>query len=84
MNLLNSVEFCLPIICANIVTVPTHDNGHCIDYIICRNDFVSNVLASDNISDHYALHASITCSRPHKECKQIVYRQINKINHDLL
>ena len=64
------------------VTEHTHDNGYCIDYIICKNDL--NVLASDNISDHYALHASITCSRPHKECKQIVYRQINKTNHDSL
>ena len=82
MNLLNSVEFLSSYNLCQYVTVPTHDNGHCIDYIIWRNDFVSNVLASDNISDHYALHASITCSRPHKECKQIVYRQINKINHD--
>ena len=39
------------------VTVPTYDNGHCIYYIICKNVF--NVLASDNISDHYALHASL-------------------------
>ena len=66
------------------VTVPTHDNGHCIDCLICRNDFIFNDLASDNISDHYALHASITCSRTHKECKQIVYRQFNKINYDSL
>ena len=66
------------------ITVSTHDDGHCIDYIISRNYFIFNVLTSDNISDHYTLHASITCSHPHKECKQIVYRQINKINHDLL
>ena len=61
------------------VTVPTHDNGHCIDYIICRNDFLSNVLASDNISDHYPLHASITFCRPHKECKQIVYIDLFRV-----
>ena len=64
------------------LNVPNHDDDYCIYYIICRNEFVSNVLAFDNISDHYALHASITCSRPHKECTQIVYRQINKMNHD--
>ena len=39
------------------VTVPTHDN--CIDYCICRNNLVSNVLASHNISGCYALNASI-------------------------
>ena len=43
-----------------------------------------NVLASDNLSDHYALHASITCSRPYRECKQIIYRHIYNINHDSL
>ena len=59
-------------------TVSTHDNGHCIYYLICRNDFVSNVLVSDNMS------ASIPCSRPHKECKQMVYRQINMIIQDSL
>ena len=50
-------------------TVPTHDSDHCIDYIICRNDFIFNVLVSDNIFDHYAFHASITCSRPTKNVK---------------
>ena len=52
--------------------------------MICRNDFIFNVLVSDNISDNYALHALITCSRLYKECKQIVCRKIIMINHDSL
>ena len=64
--------------CQNI-TVPTHNNGNYIDL-----QKIILFLMFYNISDHYALHASIPCSRPHKECKQIVFRQINKINHQSL
>ena len=52
---------------------PTHNSGHLLDYIITRKDSsgVSNVYVSDFISDHTALHVSLTCSGAHPECKQI-------------
>ena len=65
--------------------MPICDCTHsCIDYIIYKNNFIFNILVSDNMTDHYAFHASITCSRHHKEYKQILYRQINKNNHESL
>ena len=66
------------------IDVPTHDSDHLIDYIIRSADFVTNVTVSDLMSDHYALHCMLSCSRPHKDNKLVYYRQLHKINKDTL
>ena len=65
---------------------PTHNSGHLLDYIITRRDNsgVSNLYLSDFISDHRALHVSITCSRAHPERKQIEVRSLKRIQCDVL
>ena len=57
--------------CVQHIDKPTHNSGHLLDYIITRKDSsgVSNLYVSDFISDHRALHVSITCSRAHPERK---------------
>ena len=64
------------------------DSGHLIDYIITRKDRsgVSNLYqyVSDFISDHRALHVSLTCSRVHPERKQIEVRSLKRIQYDVL
>ena len=59
----------------------THNSGHLLDYIITRKDSsgVSNLYVSDFISDHRALHVSLTCSRVHPERKQIEARSLKRI-----
>ena len=66
------------------IDVPTHDSDHLIDYITSSADFVTNVTVSDRMSDHYALHCMLSCSRPHKDNKLVYYRQLHKINKDTL
>ena len=39
---------------------------------------------SDKISDHMALHASLSCQRPHPERKEIFVRALRRINNDSL
>ena len=65
---------------------PTHNSGHLHDYIITRKDSsgVSNLYVSDFISDHRALHVSLTCSRAHPEHKQIEVRSLKRIQCDVL
>ena len=65
---------------------PTHNSGHFLDYIITRKDSsgVSNLYVSDFISDHRALHVSLTCSRAHPERKQIEVRSLKRIQCDVL
>ena len=45
------------------IQLPTYQNGNLLDYIITRqsNDIASDFMASDKISDHMALHASLSC-----------------------
>ena len=64
----------------------THNSGHLLDYIITRKDNsgVSNLYVSDFISDHRALHISLTCSRAHPERKQIGVRSLKRIQCDVL
>ena len=40
---------------------------------------MSNLNVSDFISDHRALHVSLTCSRAHPERKQIEVRSLKRI-----
>ena len=45
---------------------------------------MSNLYVSDFISDHRALHVSLTCSRVHPERKQIEVRSLKRIQCDVL
>ena len=47
------------------IELPTYQNGNLLDYIITRQsiDIASDVMVSDKISDHMALHASLSCLR---------------------
>ena len=45
---------------------------------------MSNLYISDFISDHRALHVSLTCSRAHPERKQIDVRSLKRIQCDVL
>ena len=65
---------------------PTHNSGHLLDYIITRKDSsgVTNLYVSDFISDHRALHVSLTCSRAHPERKQIEVISLKRIQCDVL
>ena len=64
--------------CVQHIDKPTHNRGHLLDSIITRKDSsgVSNLYVSDFISDHRALHVSLTCSRAHPERKQIEVRSL--------
>ena len=68
------------------IDIPTYQNGHLLDYIITREsgDFASNFRVSNKISDHMALHVSLTCQRPHPERKDIYVRSLRRINKDAL
>ena len=68
------------------IDLPTYQNGHLLDYIITReaSDFAHSFMVSDKISDHMALHASLTCQRPHPERKEIYVRALRRINNDAL
>ena len=65
---------------------PTHNSGHFLDYIITMkgNSGVSNLYVSDFISDHRALHISLTCSRAYPERKQIEVRSLKRIQYDVI
>ena len=41
-------------------------------------------MVSDKISDHMALHASLSCQRPHPERKEVFVRALRHINSDSL
>ena len=64
----------------------THNSGHLLDYIITRkgSSAVSDLYVSDFISDHRALHVSLTCSRAHPERKQMEVRSLKRIKYDVL
>ena len=68
------------------IELPTYQNGNLLDYIITRqsNDIASYFMVSDKISDHMALHASLSCQRPHPERKEIFVRALRRINNDSL
>ena len=72
--------------CVQHIDKPTHNSGHLLDYIITRKDSsgVSNLYVSDFISDHRALHVSLTCSRAHPERKHIEVRSLKRIQCDVL
>ena len=72
--------------CVQHIDKPTHNSGNLLDYIITRKDSsgVSNLYVSDFISDHRALHVSLTCSRAHPERKQIEVRSLKRIQCDVL
>ena len=72
--------------CVQHIDKPTHNSDHLLDYIIRRKDSsgVSNLYVSDFISDHRALHVSLTCSRAHPERKQIEVRSLKRIQCDVL
>ena len=59
------------------ITEPIHRSQHLLDYIISDS-------VSDFVSDHCALHASLVCTRSHPKRKQITFRQLKSIDHDLL
>ena len=65
------------------ITEPTHRIQHLLDYIISDAELVSAGV-SDFVSDHCALHASLVCTRSHPKRKQITFRQLKTIDHDLL
>ena len=69
-----------------LIDKPTHNRGHLLDYIITRKDSsgVSNLYVSDFISDHRALHVSLSCSMAHPERKQIEVRSLKRIQCDVL
>ena len=46
--------------------------------------FVNSAGVSDFISDHCALHASLVCTRSHPKRKQITFRPLKTIDHDIL
>ena len=45
---------------------------------------MANLYVSDFISNHRALHVSLTCSRAHPERKQIEVRSLKRIQCDVL
>ena len=75
MDILETFDF------VQLIDKPTHNSGHLLDYIITRkgSSGVSNLYVSDFISDHRALHVSLTCSRAHPERKQIEVRSLKRI-----
>ena len=77
-------EFLETFDCVQHIDKPTHNSGHLLDYIITRKDSsdVSNLYVADFISDHRALHVSLTCSRAHPE--QIEVRSLKRIQCDVL
>ena len=62
------------------ITEPTHRSQYLLDYIISDAELVN----SAGVSDHCALHASLVCTRSHPKRKQITFRQLKTIDHDLL
>ena len=72
--------------CVQHIDKPTHNSGHLLYYIITRKDSsgVSNLYVFDFISDHRAIHVSLTCSRAHPERKQIEVRSLKRIQCDVL
>ena len=62
----------------------THKSGHLLDYIIRDDQLINSVSLSDFVSDHCALHATITCTRNHPERKKITYRCLRNIKSDRL
>ena len=80
-NILNN-----SLIAGSLGDMPTYENGHLLDYIITResSNFASEFIVSDKISDHMALHASLTCQRTHPERKEIFVRSLKRINDEVL
>ena len=69
------------------IDMPTYKKGHLLDYIITResSNFASEYIVSDKISDHMALHASLTCQRTQPERTEISVRFLKRINdNDLM
>ena len=62
----------------------THKSGHLLDYIISDDQLINSVSHSDFVSDHCALHATITCTRNHPKRKKITYRCVKNNNSDRL
>ena len=68
------------------IELPTYQNGNLLDYSTTRqfNDIALDFMVPDKISDHMALHASLSCQRPHPERKYIFVRALRRINNDSL
>ena len=63
---------------------PTHRRQHLYIYIISDAELVNSAGVSDFVSDHCVLHASLVCTRSHPKQKQITFRPLKTIDHDLL
>ena len=57
---------------------------HLLDYIISDAELVNSAGVSDFVSDHCALHASLVCMRGNPKRKQITFRPLKTIDHNLL
>ena len=59
------------------IELPTYQNGNLLHYIITRqsNDIASDFMVSDKISDHMALHASLSCQRKKNCSSSTPYKQ---------
>ena len=66
------------------ITEHTHRSHHLLDCIISDAELVNSAGVSDFVSDHCALHASLVCTRSHPKRKQITFRPLKTIDHDLL
>jgi len=68
--------------CLNLqqhVDIPTHSRGYTLDHVISNSTPISNLLVHDlGVSDHKA----ISMERTHQ--RQICYRDLKKINQDIL
>ena len=58
----------------------THISQHLLDYIISDAELVK----SASVSDHCALHAFLVCTRSHPKRKQIKFKPLKTIDHDIL
>ena len=68
------------------IELPTYQNGNLLDYIITKqsNDIASDCMVSDKIYDHMALHASLSCQRPHPVRKKNFVRALRCIHNGSL
>ena len=66
------------------ITEPTYRSQHLLGYTISDAELVNSAGISDFVSDHCALHASLVCTRSHPKQKQITFRPLKTIDHNLL
>ena len=68
------------------VNGPTHLDGHTLDLVIARDadKVITDCLVTDLICDHFAVHTFVKAHRPPRPRKKITYRELNRIDEDLL